>query len=540
MELTNSRPVSPEDVASRSSGFQDLCLDIEQLDRTNEKKLLRKCDLHVVPVIAVLYMLAFIDRINIGNARIQGIEKDLGMKGNQYNIALFVFFIPYILFEVPSNLIIRKLSPSTWLSSIMVCWGIVTVCQGVTQSYAGLVPHELQWRFNIFFCASILSGAFSGLLSYALANMEGIGGYHGWRWIFIIEGILTVIFAAASKFLIADWPETARFLSEEERQLLINRLTQGTPEVGSNRSGGKAWRRTFTDWKIYLGIIMYCGIVNNGYATSFFTPTILRQLGWTSIHAQVMSIPIYIVACAAALVTALLSDYFRHRYTFAILGLLIASVGYIILLCQHSVPVSIRYFAIYLITSGGYVTQPVVIVWLMNNLDGHYQRSVGAAMQIGFGNLGGIVASNIFLTNEAPTYPVGFGTSLGLLWLFWGPAVSTSLRHAACAYRAYAFTINVPRSQICCRCVDGSAHWRPSQSAPCSALDHIAGSPSSIIVEVLSRCFSTCLIAAAESPDCSWFYGIDGAVDGNYAQRDRMLARLHAGILCLATAYGMK
>lgn len=162
---------------------------------------------------------------------------------------------------------------------------------------------------------------------------------------------------------------------------------------------------------------MYCGIVNNGYATSFFTPTILRQLGWTSIHAQVMSIPIYIVACAAALVTALLSDYFRHRYAFAILGLLIASVGYIILLCQHSVPVSIRYFAIYLITSGGYVTQPVVIVWLMNNLDGHYQRSVGAAMQIGFGNLGGIVASNIFLTNEAPTYPVGFGTSLGLLWL---------------------------------------------------------------------------------------------------------------------------
>ena len=124
MEFTNQRPVSPDDVASRSSGFQDLCLDMEPMDRINEKKLLRKCDLHVVPVIAVLYMLAFIDRINIGNARIQGIEKDLGMKGNQYNIALFVFFIPYILFEVPSNLIIRKLSPSTWLSSIMVCWGM--------------------------------------------------------------------------------------------------------------------------------------------------------------------------------------------------------------------------------------------------------------------------------------------------------------------------------------------------------------------------------------------------------------------------------
>ena len=83
--------------------------------------------------------------------------------------------------------------------------------------------------------------------------MEGIGGYNGWRWIFIIEGLLTIIFAAASKFLIADWPETSRFLDEEERQLLMKRLTQGTPEVSNNRSGGKAWRRTFTDWKIYLG-----------------------------------------------------------------------------------------------------------------------------------------------------------------------------------------------------------------------------------------------------------------------------------------------
>lgn len=130
-----------------------------------------------------------------------------------------------------------------------------------------------------------------------------------------------------------------------------------------------------------------------------------------------MSIPIYLVACVAALITAILSDYFRHRYAFAILGLLIATVGYALLLCQQSVPVSVRYFAIYLITSGGYITQPVVIVWLMNNLRGHYKRSVGAAMQIGIGNLGGIVASNIFLTDEAPTYPVGFGTSLGLLWL---------------------------------------------------------------------------------------------------------------------------
>lgn len=83
--------------------------------------------------------------------------------------------------------------------------------------------------------------------------MEGIGGYNGWRWIFIIEGLLTVIFAAASKPLIADWPETSRFLTEDERQLLVKRLTQGIPEESGNHSDVKARRRTFTDWKLYLG-----------------------------------------------------------------------------------------------------------------------------------------------------------------------------------------------------------------------------------------------------------------------------------------------
>lgn len=95
----------------------------EPIDRAVEKKLVRKCDLYVIPVLSLLYSLAFIDRINIGNARLQGLEKDLKMKGQDYNVALFVFFIPYILFEVPSNLLIRKMAPSTWLSSIMMIWG---------------------------------------------------------------------------------------------------------------------------------------------------------------------------------------------------------------------------------------------------------------------------------------------------------------------------------------------------------------------------------------------------------------------------------
>ena len=162
---------------------------------------------------------------------------------------------------------------------------------------------------------------------------------------------------------------------------------------------------------------MYFGVVNTGYSTSFFTPTILQQLGWTSVRAQVLSIPVYIVAAIVALITAVCTDRLRHRYAFCMLGVLVATVGYAILLAQKSVAVHVRYFAVYLITTGGYITQPVTLAWLSNNMGGHYKRSISSAMQIGLGNAGGIVASNIYITGQAPTYPVGCGVSLGMLWL---------------------------------------------------------------------------------------------------------------------------
>ena len=162
---------------------------------------------------------------------------------------------------------------------------------------------------------------------------------------------------------------------------------------------------------------MYIGVTTTGYGTSFFTPTILSQLGWTAVRAQVLSIPIYIVAAVTCLVSAVLTDCLRHRYAFAMLGIVTASIGYIILLAQASVSVGARYFAVYLIMAGGYITQPITLVWLSNNMGGHYKRSINAAMQIGFGNLGGIIASNIYITTQKPRYPVGYGVSIALIWM---------------------------------------------------------------------------------------------------------------------------
>lgn len=410
-------------------------------DAVAEKNLVRKCDLHVIPPIALIFFLAFLDRTNIGNARIQGLEEDLNLNGHDYNIALFVFFIPFILFEVPSNIIIRRLAPSTWLSLIVVLWGITTISQGLVQNVQGLIAtrfllglfesgvfpgcaylismyykrYELQWRISIFFCASILAGGFSGLLAYGIANLGGVGGYGAWRWIFILEGLFTVLVGAVSKWWIADWPETARFLNDDERRLLLARLGSDTGEAKMNELTPRARKRILSDWKIYAGVFAYMGVVNTGYAGSFFIPTILNQMGYKAAEAQVRTIPIFVVATVVCLAAAYMADRLKHRYAFAMGGLAVASVGYSILLGQQHLSLGVKYFALFLVSSGGFVTQPITIGWLANNVSGHYKRSISAAIQLGFGNIGGIVASNIFLVSEAPRYPTGYGVSLGFL-----------------------------------------------------------------------------------------------------------------------------
>lgn len=174
-----------------------------------------------------------------------------------------------------------------------------------------------------------------------------------WRWIFILEGLLTVIVSIFTKFFIVGWPEDATFLSPPERLLLKTRLANETPShLQMSRLDRLALTRVFSDWKIYVGMLMYFGVVNTGYATSFFIPTIVLELkpGATSAEAQVKSIPIFMVAAAVSLMVAWATDKVKHRYGFCMAGVAVASTGYVILLCQESVSGSVRYMACFFVT----------------------------------------------------------------------------------------------------------------------------------------------------------------------------------------------
>lgn len=247
--------------------------------------------------------------------------------------------------------------------------------------------------------------------------MDGVAGYSAWRWIFIIEGLITAVIAIGSMFFLPDWPHEAKFLTGAEKSMLSRRLALDVERATMNHWNKQSATLCFRDPKIYLGVIMYLGITQTGYAASFFTPTILNQLGWKAVKAQVMSIPIYVTATVVTLTISVITDRLKHRFSFIILGCCVATVGYSILLAAKHVPVGARYFALYAVTVGGYIAQPVILVWLSNNLSGHYKRGFGTAMQTGFGNIGGIVASNIYLPSQSPSYPLGFGLGLGFIWM---------------------------------------------------------------------------------------------------------------------------
>ena len=149
----------------------------------------------------------------------------------------------------------------------------------------------------------------------------------------------------------------------------------------------------------------------------FFIPTIINQMGYVASQAQVRTIPVFIVATVTCLTVAYLTDRLRHRYTFTLIGVLTATIGYVLLLCQEQISIGVRYFSLFLIVSGGFMTQPTTIGWLSNTVSGHYKRSVASAMQIGVGNLGGVVASLVFFDYEAPLYQTGLGVSLGMMWV---------------------------------------------------------------------------------------------------------------------------
>jgi MFS family permease len=210
-----------------------------------------------------------------------GMPKELHLTGQQPNAALAVFFVPYILFEVPSNILMKKLSPHVWLAGCTLAFGIVMVAQGFVKNLGGMVAtrfflgffeagifpgsfylisfwyerEQAQKRFTVYFCSVIIASAFGGLLATGIANMDGVGGKSNWRWVFILEGIITCLVAVAAYFFISDFPSDAKWLTESERRFVLAKT--GDRSATDDKITGKDLAEFFREPSNYLGALMY-------------------------------------------------------------------------------------------------------------------------------------------------------------------------------------------------------------------------------------------------------------------------------------------
>ncbi|OSX64376.1 hypothetical protein POSPLADRAFT_1054989 [Postia placenta MAD-698-R-SB12] len=458
---------------SMGSLKEDICVKIEQdeieeivevnlynahidVSGVDERKLIRKIDWRLVPWLSFLFLLSFLDRTAVGNARLYGMEADLHITDQQYLIALTVFYFPYAVFEVPSNVVLKKLRPSRWLSILMLAWGVVMTCQGLVRNNAGFIiirwflgateaglfpgvtyllscwykRSEFGFRAAVFFSMATIAGAFGGLLAAGLSQMAGIGGKPGWSWIFIIEGLATIVAGAFSFWLVEDFPDTATFLTEAERTFVVRRLQEdGQFSAAGEKLRLKSIIKSLVDWKTYVGMIIYAGSEGPMNAIALFLPSIVAQLGYTATPANLLTVPVYVVACIGTCLVGYLADRYGGRGYFNIGCFVLSGSGFVILICSRSAGLS--YFACYLAACGVYPTIPNLVAWMSSNVEGSYKRSVTLGMVMSFGNVQGAVSSNVYRAQNAPWYTMGHG----ILLIYIGVGALSSIAFILCLQR---------------------------------------------------------------------------------------------------------
>ncbi|KAK0188362.1 MFS general substrate transporter [Armillaria mellea] len=433
-----------------------------------DQRIRRKIDLNLIPVIALLYLCSFLDRGNIGNARVAGMGVDLELTGLRYQLAAAVFFIPYSLLEIPCNVIMKLTRPSIWIPGIMLAWGIVMFSMAFVKSYHGLIiarvflglaeaglppgiaflitiwyRREDQARpLSLYFSTATLSGAFGGLLAFAIEKMDGLGNLRGWAWIFLLEGLATVIASLFAFWKLPDYPGTAKFLTSREKDHLVEVLRRDNEGEPSHFEMRFVWE-TLRDYKSWLQTIIYIGMVMPLNSISIFLPTIINALGYSASQAQLMTIPPYAIGCVFTIVIGSLSDRFKVRGPFIMGCSLLAILGYVMLYTTNPATLpGVGYAGCILITCGVFPTVPLMLAWGSGNAGSSLKKGVIIGLQSGVGNLGGICSSFIYRTQDTPRFHLGHGIALGFLCMAFVISAFTE-----CVYRR----LNQGKEALCAK-----------------------------------------------------------------------------------------
>lgn len=434
---------------------------ITEGQRKEERRVTQIVDWRLLPILAACYTISGIDRINISSARIAGMDTELGFnQGSRYSISLLVFFITYFIFEIPSNIVLRKVGAANWLSFLVFAWGAVVLGAGFAKKWtdivvcrlllglfeAGFFPgcvyliscwytrYEVQKRIAIFYSIAVFSTGFGSLLAYGITQLHGKHGYLGWRWIFIINGAMTIFLAVLGRILIVDFPDKIHksrrpFLKPEQVRLVQGKVHRDRQDAEFDPLTQKKFWKALAKWELWVYALQFFATTTGSYALAYFLPTILRGMGYSRGMAFLLSAPPSIAAVPWIIFSSWMADKTRLRAPYIISQAVLVIIG--LMIVAYAKHHGARYFGVFLGMAGANANTPATIAWQANNIRGQSLRMVASAMQVGFGAIGGIYASTVFMQKEAPTYRTGLWavtgvqffiifSAIGLVWYYLG------------------------------------------------------------------------------------------------------------------------
>lgn len=375
-----------------------------------EKRVIGKVSRRLIPFMFILYVIAYLDRVNVGFAALQ-MNADLNFSAAVYGLGSGIFFIGYFLFEIPSNLILERVGARIWIARIMITWGIVASATAFIQGprsfylvrfllglaeagfFPGMILYLTYWfpakhrakTVALFMTATAVSGVISGPVSGTLLTMHGFGGLAGWQWLFLIEGFPAVILGVVVLFYLTDRPEKAKWLSDDEKTWLIARLKE--ERLKREHHGMVRFIQAVKSGRVWSLCLIYLSIVIGLYGVSFWMPLLIKGVsGLSDFMVGIVSVFPYLLAAAGMTVIGIHSDRTGERRMHTAASILVAAAG--MLLTAYAYTPAMELACLSLVAIGIWGTLGPFWALATSFLSGT-AASGGIALINSVGNLGG-------------------------------------------------------------------------------------------------------------------------------------------------------
>ncbi len=440
---TESEEEERGDVAVAATAATSTIIGTDEATAALERRLRLKVDLRLCTIAGILCSLNLLDSGVISSASVTSMPADLGLTGNRFSISIFIFTVSSIAFQLPSTLAARAFGPRAWFALITVCFGLVTMCTAFVRTWrqmiaarvllgiamSGVYPgltylvsawyprREQQTRFAFLQAGEVIVLATGSIVNYGINDrLGGRAGLAGWRYMFLVQGLIAMLFGVLAYFWIVDFPENAHrtpwFLTREEQELAVRRIDADRADVEPEPFSWRALLAHAADPKVYGFAALFFLLNLVSTSLSYFLPIILQGgMGFSEDAAILLSAPPYYYAVVPALLSSAFADRFRLRGPVVVFNSLCLVAGFGML--GFSANVAARYAGVFLAT-GAYVSNWAALsAYQANNVAGQWKRAFTAAAVTALNGAGGIAGSFIVRQDEAPFYPTAVWISIG-------------------------------------------------------------------------------------------------------------------------------